>query len=47
LLGFRLLLFFLLSSHFFYLCIVLTHLYAGSPIPCFSSSSSRGRAPSG
>jgi hypothetical protein len=27
------------------LCTLLTYLYAGSPIPCFSSSSSRGRAP--
>jgi hypothetical protein len=42
-LGFDLLLLFFR----FCLCILLTHLYAGSPIPCFSSSSSRGRAPSG
>jgi hypothetical protein len=27
------------------LCTLLTYLYAGSPIPCFSSSSSRGRTP--
>jgi hypothetical protein len=29
------------------LCTLLTYLYAGSPIPSFSSSSSRGRAPTG
>jgi hypothetical protein len=29
------------------LCTLLTYLYAGSPIPCFSSPSSRGRAPTG
>jgi hypothetical protein len=29
------------------LCALLTYLYAGSSIPCFSSSSSRGRAPTG
>jgi hypothetical protein len=30
-----------------YLCTLLTYLYVGSRIPCFTPSSSRGRAPSG
>jgi hypothetical protein len=29
------------------LCTLMNYLYAGSPIPCFGPSSSRGRAPSG
>jgi hypothetical protein len=31
---------------FLCLCTLLTYLCAGSPIPCFAPSSSRGRAPS-
>jgi hypothetical protein len=39
----------LLVSTCIFLCLftLLIYLYAGSPIPCFTSSSSRGRAPSG